>query len=142
MSAAQLQIGEVARRAKLTIRAVRYYEEKGLLSPSSYTSSGLRLYSNQDVNRLVFIRRLKQLGMSLEEIRMCLGLPGAFSTRKSRVEHTIELLRMQKGRTQEEIVRLEELQRDIESSLEKVTKCAICTVEKCSEECPSFGYVL
>lgn len=126
----------------MTIRAVRYYEEKGLLSPSSYTSSSLRLYSNQDVNRLVFIRRLKQLGMSLEEIRMCLGLPAAFPTRKSRVEHTLDLLRVQKNKTEEEAVKLAELQRDIESSLEKVTRCASCTAAKCLEECPSFGNLL
>ena len=92
----QLQIGEVARRAGVSIRTVRFYEEKSLFSATSTTSGGIRLYTARDVNRLVFIRRLKLLGLSIQEIKACLGTITADSSRQAKIERTIELLTMQR----------------------------------------------
>jgi DNA-binding transcriptional MerR regulator len=65
-----LQIGEAAERAKLTQRTLRYYEEKGLLSPPSRMDGGFRLYSDEDMERVDRIRELKDLlGFSLAEIK-------------------------------------------------------------------------
>ena len=65
-----LQIGEAAERAKLTQRTLRYYEEKGLLSPPSRMDGGFRLYSDEDMERVERIRELKDLlGFSLAEIK-------------------------------------------------------------------------
>ncbi|MAE11543.1 MAG: hypothetical protein CL876_06500 [Dehalococcoidales bacterium] len=50
----------------VSIRTVRYYEEKGILTPSSITSGDIRLYSLQDLSRLTFIRRFRRLGLNLE----------------------------------------------------------------------------
>ncbi|MEE8419228.1 MAG: MerR family transcriptional regulator, partial [Dehalococcoidales bacterium] len=86
----------MARRASVSIRTVRFYEEKGLLEPSAYTSGGIRLYTARDVNRLIFVRRLTTLGMTLEEVKTCLGERPEGPDRKPRVERTLELLRMQK----------------------------------------------
>jgi DNA-binding transcriptional MerR regulator len=142
ITTSQLQISEVARRAKVSIRTVRYYEEKGLLPPSSYTSGGIRLYNEQDVNRLIFIRRLKILGFSIEEIKMCLGNVTEFSDRRVRIKHTLELLRMQKKKSQEQKAQLASLEKEIDASLDKVTKCLDCKAEQCSELCPDFGNIL
>ena len=65
-----LQIGEAAERAKLTQRTLRYYEEKGLLSPPTRMDGGFRLYSDEDMERVDRIRELKDLlGFSLAEIK-------------------------------------------------------------------------
>ena len=137
-----LQIGELARRATVTLRTVRYYEEKGLLSPSVVTSGGIRLYSAKEVNRLVFIRRLTALGLSLDEIRPSLGeLPEA-PDRKVRVEHTLKLLAMQMERLAEEQAKLVQLEKNIEDSVAKVSRCLNCRAEPCPEYCPSYGQVL
>ena len=64
-----LQIGEVAERAGLSLRTVRYYEEVGLVVPSARTSGGFRLYSGRDVERLLLVKRMKGLRLSLEEMR-------------------------------------------------------------------------
>jgi len=69
-----LRIGEVARQAGTTPDTVRYYERLGLLQPPARTESGYRCYSDADLGRLLFIRRAKQLGLSLEEIPALLGL--------------------------------------------------------------------
>lgn len=138
----QLQISEIAKRAKVSIRTVRYYDEKGLLPPSSYTSAGIRLYTVRDVNRLIFIRRLKTLGLSIKEIKLCLGKLSESSNRQLRAGHTLELLRIQKKKAQEEMAKLAGLEKEIDHSLENVTRCLACKVEQCPELCPSFGCVL
>jgi DNA-binding transcriptional MerR regulator len=64
-----VQIGEVAERAKLSLRTVRYYEEMGLVSPEARTEGGFRLYSDAQVDRLLLIKRMKPLGFSVQEMR-------------------------------------------------------------------------
>jgi DNA-binding transcriptional MerR regulator len=65
-----LQIGEAAERAQLTQRTLRYYEEKGLLSPPTRMDGGFRLYSAEDMDRVDRIRELKDLlGFSHAEIK-------------------------------------------------------------------------
>lgn len=117
--------------ARVSLRTIRYYEESGLLPPSSYTSGGLRLYTAKDVNRLIFIRRLKTLGLSIEEVHLCLGeLPEA-SSRRARVKHTLKLLHMQKQKAREEREKLATLEQEIDSSLETVNKCVSCAAKQC-----------
>jgi DNA-binding transcriptional MerR regulator len=65
--------GEFARKASVSERTLRYYDRLGLLSPSSYSEAGYRLYSDADFPRLQQILGLKYLGFSLEEIRRCLN---------------------------------------------------------------------
>jgi DNA-binding transcriptional MerR regulator len=68
------RIGEVAKLTGVTTRTLRYWEELELLQPSSYRSSGERLYSPADVNRVNRIRNLQELlGFSLAEVRTVLG---------------------------------------------------------------------
>ena len=69
----QWRIGEVAKLTGVTTRTLRYWEELELLKPSSYRSSGERLYSPADVARVNRIRNLQELlGFSLAEVRTVL----------------------------------------------------------------------
>ncbi|MGH7863315.1 MAG: MerR family transcriptional regulator [Candidatus Dormibacteraceae bacterium] len=70
---ADLRIEAVAVRTGLTKRAIRYYEELGLVSAVSRSESGQRLYSADDIRRLTRIRELKEgIGLSLGEIQALL----------------------------------------------------------------------
>jgi len=69
-----LRIGELARRAGTSTDTIRYYERLGLLRVPTRSESDYRLYSDVDVGRLLFIRRAKLLGLSLDDIRGLLGL--------------------------------------------------------------------
>ena len=63
-----MQIGEVADRTGLSFRTLRHYDEIGLLSPSARSDGGFRLYTADDVDKLLVIRRMKPLGYSLDEM--------------------------------------------------------------------------
>jgi MerR family transcriptional regulator, copper efflux regulator len=64
-----LQIGEVAERAELSLRTVRYYEEQGLLTPARRSDGGFRLYTDEQVRRLLVIKQMKPLDFSVEQMR-------------------------------------------------------------------------
>lgn len=64
-----VQIGELAKRLSITTRTIRYYEEIGLMGETERLGGGTRTYSKDDVLRLKFILKLKQLGISLKEIQ-------------------------------------------------------------------------
>jgi DNA-binding transcriptional MerR regulator len=65
-----LGIGQAATRAGVSERALRYYQELGLITPSGCTPGGLRRYSDDDLARVAHLRELQDLlGFNLEEIR-------------------------------------------------------------------------
>lgn len=66
--------GELAKRTGCNIETIRYYEKIGLLPPPPRTSGGHRVYAMEDLNRLSFIRRCRELGFSQEQIRGVLEL--------------------------------------------------------------------
>ena len=69
-------IGELARATGMTVRALRHYDEIGLLRAGERTASGHRRYTGADVRRLYRIRVLRGLGLPLEEIARVLGDTG------------------------------------------------------------------
>src|SRR5690348_3986902 len=69
-----LTIGAVARRVGVAIDTIRYYERDGLLPEPQRRASGYRSYGDGAVTQLRFIRRAKDLGFTLEEIRELLAL--------------------------------------------------------------------
>jgi MerR family copper efflux transcriptional regulator len=69
-----LTIGKIARKSGLGIETVRFYEKQGLLHEPQRSESNYRLYPEDEVARLNFIRRAKELGFSLREIRELLQL--------------------------------------------------------------------
>lgn len=69
------KIGEVASYSGLSVKTIRYYEELGLLTPTTTRSeSGYRLFTQQTLNRLAFIKRSQALGLSLSEIQEILNV--------------------------------------------------------------------
>jgi Hg(II)-responsive transcriptional regulator len=69
-----LRIGEVAKQSDVGIETIRYYERQGLLAEPDRRPSGYRQYDGAVVARLQFIRRAKELGFTLAEIKELLGL--------------------------------------------------------------------
>ena len=61
-------VGEVSKQTSISIDTLRYYERAGLIDPVSRTSGGKRLYSDLDIERIRFVRRLRATGMPVETI--------------------------------------------------------------------------
>nr|WP_295079427.1 MerR family DNA-binding transcriptional regulator [uncultured Roseateles sp.] len=102
-------ITELCRAFDLTPRAIRFYEDKGLLAPRRV--NGARVYTQRDRARLSLIQRAKGLGSSLAEIKQFLDLYGAHGEgRTKQLEFTLE-------RTSQAITELEQKRSAIEATL-------------------------
>ncbi|RUS48958.1 MerR family transcriptional regulator [Cohnella sp. AR92] len=88
------KVGDLARLTGLTVRTLRFYDQIGLFSPSGQTESGHRLYDESDLSRLQQILSLKELGLSLEEVRSALA-DKQFSP--------LEIVQLQMGKVKEQI---------------------------------------
>jgi DNA-binding transcriptional MerR regulator len=64
-----IQVGELARRAGMTVRTLHHYEQTGLLMPSARSTAGYRLYNLAAVQRLHMIKALTQTGLELATIK-------------------------------------------------------------------------
>ncbi|MDP6106829.1 MAG: heavy metal-responsive transcriptional regulator [Candidatus Brocadiia bacterium] len=85
-----LTIGKVARQSGVGVETVRFYEREGLIEQPPRRPSGYRQYPQEAVLRLCFIRRAKQLGFSLREIKELLALRVGGSTSCSEVRQRAE----------------------------------------------------
>lgn len=63
-----LQIGQLADRIGLSLRTIRFYEEAGLVAPTTRTDGGFRLYGPEQVERFAVIKAMKPLGFTVEEM--------------------------------------------------------------------------
>lgn len=122
-----LTIGEVAKLTEIGVETVRFYEREGLLEEPERRPSGYRQFDERIVTRLRFIRRAKELGFTLKEIKELLSLKLDPSTTcadvKSRAEVKIENI--------EERIRT--LQR-MKHALAKLTKA--CSGRGRTSDCP------
>jgi DNA-binding transcriptional MerR regulator len=64
-----MQIGELSQRSGLSVKALRYYEDIGVLAPPQRTASGYRDYGTDVLGRLEFVRAAQAVGLTLGEIR-------------------------------------------------------------------------
>lgn len=70
----QYRIGQLAKATEVNIETIRYYQRRGLIKQPNKPNSGFRLYREEDLHRLQFIKRAKTLGFSLDEISTLLTL--------------------------------------------------------------------
>ena len=69
-----LTIGKVAQRAQVTADSIRFYEREGLIRPAGKSESGYRLYTEEAIRRIEFIKQAQDCGFSLADIRELLEL--------------------------------------------------------------------
>lgn len=74
--AGDMPIGQLSRKSGVKTETIRYYEQIKMLAPPPRTAGGRRVYGSTDFRILVFVRRSRELGFSLDEIRALLRLGG------------------------------------------------------------------
>lgn len=82
-------VGQVAELAGVTVRALRYYDEIGLLPPSGRTGAGYRRYTPADLDRLARVLYYRELGFSLGQIATILDDPSADTAAHLRRQHAL-----------------------------------------------------
>ena len=109
-----MKIGVLARRSGLPVKTLRYYEDLGLLPAIGRSEGGYRLFEEASLGRLAFIRRLKTLGLSLEEIQGCLTIHDAGDLPCGDIQIQLE---RQIGRIDAQIEELGQLRQELQSLL-------------------------
>lgn len=116
------RIGDMARLYGVTLRALRFYEDKGLLSPVRQGTT--RLYTRRDQARLKLILRGRKIGFSLREVKQMLDLydPSGSNTRQFRVafeksERQLAKLERQRRAVEESIADLKQMMAEISTKL-------------------------
>jgi len=122
-----LTIGQAARSAGIGVETVRFYERQGLLQEPPRRDSGYRQYPEDVVARLRFIRRAKELGFSLKEIKELLALRVDPDTTCAEVRKRSE------DKIADVVTKIETLQK-IRKALMKLTKT--CSGRGPTSECP------
>ena len=118
-------IGELSRHTGCNIETIRYYERIGLLPPPPRTEGGHRLYADEHLKRLTFIRRSRELGFTLREVRGLLELVdgGDFTCEEVRVL-TLEHL----GEVRQKVADLRKLERVLKTM---AAQCSGGNVPEC-----------
>jgi len=118
-----LQVGDIAKASGKTVRAIHHYEEVGLLTPHARSKGRYRLYGKEAVNRVRWIGKLHDLGLSLSQIQDMVktweGAPSApDAMARVRALYTRKL-----SETRAQIEHLRSLERELVASLDYLDTC-------------------
>lgn len=130
-----LRIGELAKRSGFTTKTLRYYEDVGLVRPARRAESGYRLYGNDALDRLRFVRRSRGLGLRLEDIKRILEISD-----QGRVpcEHVIGVVDRQLDDVTKQMARMKALQRDLTRLRTRLTHAIESGSVGPGRACPCF----
>lgn len=124
---ATLKIGDLARRVNRSARALRLYEDMGLLGPAVRTEGGHRLYSSDAMVRLQWIDRLQLLGLSLPEIRSFLDRLYDAETGPSAMAEVHALFERKLAAVRDQIEALQAVEGDLIDGLTYLETCHGCS---------------
>lgn len=120
-------IKKTALESGVGVETIRFYERKGLITPTYRSSAGYRFFSDQVIKQILFIKRAQALGFSLSDIKELLSLSqSSLNARQEVYQKTIAKIELVRKK-------IEEL-KIIKHSLEKLVEC--CKGEGPIEECP------
>jgi DNA-binding transcriptional MerR regulator len=107
------QIGELASSLGVTTRTLRLYEQLGLIDPPQRTEGGIRYYTKEDIRRIKFVLKVKELGLSLKQMQELAGIYRQTKTEDRIMPRLIELLDTHTAAIHRKIGKLSSLARDI-----------------------------
>jgi len=121
-----VQIGDLAKRAGVSVRAIRYYEELGLIHPETHSVGGFRLYSEDSLKRLQVVTRLKELGLSLMEIRQILLAKKTHGGDREAVQFLLQTFSDRLGGVESKIEALTRVRSDLLNAIRILRSCEGC----------------
>ena len=121
-------IGEAARQSGVSIETIRYYEREGIVPAPGRSSTGRRLYARDEIGRLRFVKRCRDLGFAIAEIRSLMEMAGGT---ESSCTDAGRLGRAQLAETRKKLAELAQLEAALSELVESCdsarTECAMLT---------------
>ncbi|MFO7801463.1 MAG: MerR family transcriptional regulator [Desulfovermiculus sp.] len=130
-----LQIGEVAARAGVTARTVRYYLEKGFIHAADRSSGGFYLFTPDAVDTVFYIHKLKEAGLSLKDIEKIYQARAKGSTGDQASTQVVEYLDQEKEILEQKIRDYQRLHFEIEAAIDLARQCHGCSLRPSRETC-------
>jgi MerR family transcriptional regulator, copper efflux regulator len=122
----KLKIGDLARKTGKSLRALRLYEELGLLS-AARSVGGFRLYDTDQVARVYWIAKLQDMGFTLPQIQGLISSVESSANGPGAMQSLRELFRARLAVTRAQVERLLQLERDLAESLTYLEGCRSCS---------------
>lgn len=133
-----MHIGKLAERAGTTTRTVRFYEEKGLITPCHRSSGGFRCYSEEQLVQLRMILSLKELGFDLVRIKDILKKRKNEGTAGNLAADVLKDLHVKLDELNDQIRQLEGIREKVECTISTLCHCLPCELrleERLCEDC-------
>jgi MerR family copper efflux transcriptional regulator len=121
-----MRIGELAEQAGISTKAIRYYEQIGILAPPARTASGYRAYNQTAVERLGFVRAAQAVGLTLGEIRQIIAFR---DNGQAPCAHVTDLLQRRTAELDARIAQLRQLRGELRQLADRAATLA-------PEHCP------
>lgn len=115
----RMRIGELTERAGVTARTVRYYESIGLIPPGEREGAGQHYYTEETVIRLRKIEQLKNLGLSLDEIREVIDLYFTDATGVRPKQKVLAILKKHLSELDEKVETLQQLRTELKAHIDR-----------------------
>jgi DNA-binding transcriptional MerR regulator len=115
----RMRMGELTERAEVTPRTVRYYESIGLIPQGEREGNGQHYYTAETVARLRKIEQLKQLGLSLDQIRDVIELYFSDPSGVRAKQKVLGMLRTQLAEIDERVGALQQLRADLHAHIKR-----------------------
>jgi MerR family transcriptional regulator, copper efflux regulator len=113
-----MRIGELAEQAGISTKAIRYYEQIGILAPPARTPSGYRTYDQAALGRLSFVRAAQAVGLTLGEIRQIIAFR---DNGQAPCAHVTDLLQRHAADLEARIRELQQLGGELRQLAERAT---------------------
>lgn len=134
-----LRIGDLAKRAGKSPRAVRLYEEKGLLGPALRTEGGHRLYGEDALLRLDWIEKLQLLGLSLGDIRAFVDELARADTAPAAMDKARAMFEAKLREVRQQIAALSALEAELINGVDYLASCNTCAPSTEVTACKTCG---
>jgi len=136
----RMKVGELARKTGKSVRALRLYEELGLLEPAR-SDGGFRLYGADQVARVGWITSLQDMGFSLAQIQSLVESVESSGTAPAAMERLRDMFRTRLATTRAQVQKLLQLERDLAESLAYLEGCRACSEDHAVQACVSCDSV-
>lgn len=132
-----LQIGEVADRAGVTARTVRYYMERGFIQAADRSPGGFYLFTPDAAETVFYIQKLKDAGLALADIEAVYRARHQGHTGDEASSQVVQHLRQEKELLEQRIRDYEKLKAEVEEAIRLASQCFGCRFKPSREACLS-----